>query len=483
MKVPYAMTAAVEVAQRNAQMFHAVHLGLPRLQESPIRERDTLHMACYGPSLRDTWRELRHPIISMSGATRWLAERGVTADYHIDMDPRIEKVRDVEQPVPGVHYLIASVCRPEVFARLRGQRVTLWHTYSGRGPDGKDTYDWISENDPGELVVHGGSTVGITALHVGGVLGFRHFEVHGMDASFGDDGRRHAGAHCDPGKQRDGTTWAADGATWRTSQIMSNAAAETVNTMRISPLFCVFHGRGLTQALIREARLPTACCAWEADRVETVRRSCPRIVDMPSTDRATSFWDALLSLPSAPTALADVVAVADAAAARRPLASYSTGTVPAETAILLRLLCDWFQPRVVAEVGTFIGTSTLALRAGEALHTCDRDNDCLAPQGNVRPYPRTPSTAMLQALVDQGATVDLFFFDGRIVREDVALIRRLSHPRTVYAFDDYVGKEKGVMNVGRLIVGCVDTHALIEPHAGFAGRSTLAALVPYKGQS
>src|SRR5262245_63734243 len=135
---------------------------------------------------------MTRPIMSMSGATKWLAERGVIADYHIDMDPRQNKVADVTPAVPGVHYIMASVCHPDVFKALAGQRVTLFHVYSG-----EMTYDWVAEMDTGQQVLRGGSTIGLTALHLGGYMGYRHFEIHGMDGSFSDltRTRRHAGPH------------------------------------------------------------------------------------------------------------------------------------------------------------------------------------------------------------------------------------------------------------------------------------------------
>ena len=112
MKIPYAMKAAVDDHKRHAQMAVAIQYAndrrWPRLQQQPIDDTRTLSIACYGPSLADTYKSLTHPILSMSGATKWLAERGVIADYHCDMDPRPNKIDDVTPVIPGVTYLMAS---------------------------------------------------------------------------------------------------------------------------------------------------------------------------------------------------------------------------------------------------------------------------------------------------------------------------------------------------------------------------------------
>ena len=73
--------------------------------------------------------------------------------------------------------------------------------------------------------------------------------------------------------------------------------------------------------------------------------------------------------------------------------------------------------------------------------------------------------------------MDLFFFDGRILPQDLELIHALSHPKTVYFFDDYVGTEKGVVNVA-LLYPTLPRHVLADPYKAFDGRTTLAALVP-----
>src|SRR5262245_888566 len=132
------MVAAVSNHRRHAQMTLALQFGFPRLPRVEIDNNRVLTLAAYGPSLEDTYKQMTRPIMSMSGATKWLAERGVIADYHIDMDPRQNKVADVTPAVPGVHYIMASVCHPDVFKALAGQRVTLFHVYSG-----EMTYDWV----------------------------------------------------------------------------------------------------------------------------------------------------------------------------------------------------------------------------------------------------------------------------------------------------------------------------------------------------
>lgn len=499
MKLPYAMTAAMPTDQRHAQMAHALAIAAernyPRLTAVPISSIAALSIVGYGPSLHDTWQQLRdpaaRPILSMSGATRFLADRGIIADYHVDMDPRAHKAKHLTPPIPGVHYLMASVCPPETWELLRDQRVTLWHTYSGTDSEGLTTYSWVAKHDrPGEFVLRGGTTIGLTALHLGGLLGYRHFEVYGMDGSCaavadGDSQRqRHAGVHYGT-NQSDTFTWDAERRTYHTTQIMANAVAETINTISRFPIFCVFHGDGLTQALVREANVPNACTVNQLDKLDRVRRGIVRVVALPPANVKTtrSYWDALVDqLP--PTTLPELIMILQQAEPLRRLARYNTGSIPLETALLLRALCHYHQPTVIAEVGTFIGVSTYALSARHALYTCDSSNDCVVddPTRGIRVHPYTSSTVMFERMLDDGyeGRVDLFFFDGRIQPADLDLIERLGHARSIFVFDDCSttpGADKGRANMAVLQPRLPD-HAVIPPSPAYAGRSTLGALVP-----
>lgn len=495
MKVPYELTAAVAVDERNAQMLRAIQVanerGWPRLEQQTVADSFArLSIACYGPSLLETWQDLQHPILSMSGATKFLADHGVIADYHVDMDPRLATAQHIAPAVDGVHYILASVCHPDVWEIVKHQRVTLWHTYSGVDSEGLDTYGFVAKHDrPGALVLRGGSTIGLTALHLGGVLGYRHFEIFGMDGNYSGDPSspatiRHAGVH-HGNKQKRPKTWNAEGRTYHTNEIMANAVAETINTITRFPIFCVFHGDGLTQALVREANVPNACTASQVEKAKIVRGGFVRTVDMPplSPHNGQSFWDALVdALP--PTVLPELLMILQRAEPLRKLAAFNTGSIPLESALLLRALCDYYKPKVIAEIGTFIGVSTYALQATKALYTCDKDNDCVIadPTRHIRVHPKQSSTQMFQRMLEDGleGQVDLFFFDGRIQPADLELIQRLGHARSLFVFDDCSttkGADKGLANI-QALTPILPDHLIAKPSPTYDGRSTLGALLP-----
>lgn len=129
-------------------------------------------------------------------------------------------------------------------------------------------------------------------------------------------------------------------------------------------------------------------------------------------------------------------------------------TINEYSANMLRRVAFYFQPRVVAEIGTYIGRSTMALAQGMGhgeIHTCDTGPQLLSEKrwkeevltGVFLHQYHATSTVMFGQLTKP---VDLFFFDGRIQEADLPLIANLSVPECVYLFDDFEGIEKGVAN-------------------------------------
>ena len=132
-------------------------------------------------------------------------------------------------------------------------------------------------------------------------------------------------------------------------------------------------------------------------------------------------------------------------------ADYNTGSVPYDDAVELYKLAKFFQPKVIAEVGTFIGVSTTVMYEackGEVdIYTCDVSNDIkLNLPFHIHQYPKTSSTDMFKDLADKKVNVDLLYLDGRLQQEDFQYFPKIIHDQTIFVFDDFEGIEKGVVN-------------------------------------
>lgn len=226
------MTAAKKAAEENGwkHMIRKSH------------GQDVMSIVCYGPSLKDTWKHIKRPIMTVSGAHDFLVGRGIVPDYHMDCDPREHKVKMLH-PARAVKYRMATCCHPSLWEKLKGYDVELWHLHNDQ-----HTEEWVRENDPGANMLGGGSTAGMRALEVASMLGYRRFEIHGMDSSYESVEVRHAGPH--DGKKHNLVEVNVDGAWYQSSPQMVEAAKEVITFIQNYDCELAFHGRGLTQAMV-----------------------------------------------------------------------------------------------------------------------------------------------------------------------------------------------------------------------------------------
>lgn len=136
--------------------------------------------------------------------------------------------------------------------------------------------------------------------------------------------------------------------------------------------------------------------------------------------------------------------------ALRAQADYNTGSLPVEDAFELYKVVKFFQPKAIAEVGTFIGVSTLTMNlAMERLvdiYTCDVSNNIDLDVPNIFQYPKKSSHEMFKDMAEKNARTDMVYLDGRLGNDDVEPLSKIIHDRTVFVLDDFEGTEKGVAN-------------------------------------
>lgn len=177
-------------------------------------------------------------------------------------------------------------------------------------------------------------------------------------------------------------------------------------------------------------------------------------------------------------------------------ADINTGSVSFASSICIALTAAYFRPKVVAEVGTFIGRSAFSMLTGAgsagamlpSIHSCDFSNDIplnFPNQERVVRYPRQSSTQMFASLLDKGIHPDFYFFDGRLTKEDVELLQELRADKAFILLDDFVGVEKGVSNAMLLQQAFPETFLLAYPCAegglkpwGVSDLPVVAAMIP-----
>lgn len=148
------------------------------------------------PSMNDNLSQIRaHKkrgarIVSVNNAWRTLMAAGIKPDVHVMLDARQENVEFVKDAPAGVRYMLASQVHPDVFEALKDREVIIWHNGFGDNEAMKEALaPWWDEgpNQRPCILVPGGGTVGLRALWLCALSGFKTVHIYGMDSSYEGD--------------------------------------------------------------------------------------------------------------------------------------------------------------------------------------------------------------------------------------------------------------------------------------------------------
>jgi len=165
----------------------------------------------------------------------------------------------------------------------------------------------------------------------------------------------------------------------------------------------------------------------------------------------------------------------------REHADYNTGSIPFSSAWCNFAITNYFNPDVIAEVGTFIGKSTMSLAYGmfrasqrdvvskqKTIYTCDMSNDIdigsAQWQVRIEQYKKKSSAEMFSDMRIKNVHADMVNIDGRLGVEDFDVLFDVVTERTIYLLDDFEGTEKGVANAFNLFTQpSMRKHTLVYP--------------------
>ena len=214
-----------------AQARENLSRGLPMFVGQP-RHLGSALVIGGGPSLNDTLPKLRFrrnwggTIFAVGNTSDWLIKCGLYPDFHVLLDARPENVEFVRNPVKGVQYLVAAQCHPSVFQALEGYDVVVWVA----DVEGMRSLIETHEDKP-IVLVGGGGTVGLKAMMLAYLWGFRDIRLFGFDSSY-LNGEHHAY----PQELNDGQTITeieVDGETFTCSPWMEHQAQDFTNDARV----------------------------------------------------------------------------------------------------------------------------------------------------------------------------------------------------------------------------------------------------------
>jgi len=164
----------------------AISRGLPEIRGCYAKANTApwSHRLCIvggGPSLADTYKDLRGCIATANGAVDFLLSKGIKP-HAVAVCDAVDWMADLVPAVQGIEYFIASRCHPSLFDKLKDCNVKLWHAGSIDDPT-TILQERRKADGQNFFVIWGGSTICLRWVNLGYALGFRGFDCHGMDSS------------------------------------------------------------------------------------------------------------------------------------------------------------------------------------------------------------------------------------------------------------------------------------------------------------
>lgn len=230
-------------AQRTAQVLAASARKLPWLWPGDALTGQ-LAIAAGGPSLADTWQHAAGgaDLWALNGAYDFFLDRGITPDGCVILDAREENARFVRNAQADTTFYISSQCHPAVFDALLRHDVVLWHSGEARHIEADILARAKGRNT---AYVCGGGTVGLKAMMLAHIVGYRDLNLFGYDSCYrADDG--HAYAQDQPEQIMRQTYFA--GREWRCAPWMVQQAQQFpdhVIALRDAGSSVTVHGDGL----------------------------------------------------------------------------------------------------------------------------------------------------------------------------------------------------------------------------------------------
>lgn len=212
--------------------------GLDRewLNHIPVHEGHAVIVGG-GPSLKDDIEQIRlrqqhgQKIFTLNNSWKILAENGIKADFHVMLDAREENLEFI--PPFHVEQYYASQCHPKIWDA--SPKAVLWNHINA-----------MNITDKGEVFIAGGSTVGLNALSVAYILGYRNLHLYGFDSSYEDESHHAYNQSLNDGENT--VTVSVNGKEFKCAAWMASQVADfTALLPQLLSLGCTLtvHGRGL----------------------------------------------------------------------------------------------------------------------------------------------------------------------------------------------------------------------------------------------
>ena len=186
--VPECKKLSVENDKWLENIAHNIQLDVPNAKACDYNPR-TMVMVCGGVTAKNYLEEIRaksldpeYDVFCSNKTGEWLLQNGIVPQYHMIIDSRKAKLKDVALTHPDITYLLALNVDPSVFDALKNHKVLKFFCPSNIGGEELDKQEVEKYITEPMLMVCGGTMAGVRAITLAEGLGYRSLEYYGFDA-------------------------------------------------------------------------------------------------------------------------------------------------------------------------------------------------------------------------------------------------------------------------------------------------------------
>ncbi len=182
------------IAMATEHLKHSATLGLPELKVGSVKEGKCVFVGS-APSVKEhieTIRMLsydyRNCIVAVNDSNDFLMANGIKPDANVIFEVAQDPAELKRRHYPGTTYYVHSMAHPTTFEALEGMKVVLWHTYTAI----PEHLELMQAFENKHLMIGGGVASTLNkAIPLMIALGYRQFELFGVDSSYPENENTH----------------------------------------------------------------------------------------------------------------------------------------------------------------------------------------------------------------------------------------------------------------------------------------------------
>jgi hypothetical protein len=171
-------------------MRYAATFNLPHLTVQPYKPGGKAVIVGGAPSVKDYLTLLRelasntnNAVFAINWSHTWLINHGIIPHGCLMFEVDAEPLALLETLHPEVTYYVCSHCHRSTFDNLQGFKTVLWHPTPASVPEQQARDEFYQK----QIILGGGVSTFLRTLSLALALGYREFELFGVDSSYPAD--------------------------------------------------------------------------------------------------------------------------------------------------------------------------------------------------------------------------------------------------------------------------------------------------------